>query len=459
MARRTFINERVGQLDPHCSVVTWSSYPSLGSDMDCIKCYEHAEDRSLNECAKSDYLHNIDQFIHPLSEKYLRLTNNLVERKGKAVSSLLPLFSDIATDPFVAGSSHPGFVHLDSIAFGCSCCCAQVTVSGSDLEETKYLHDVLAVLAPIMLSMTASTPIIRGFLTNHDVRWKVISETTDDRRDHEQQYRPRYDSVGMYLSKCSNLSDVTIPYCCETFNILSEGGMDERLAKHFAVIFNRDPLLVIGKDLALTDQQGAAKECTEMFLSTVWPSVKFKIPCDVDQGWRVEFRVMEIQPNDFENAAFIVFVLLFTRMCLHFAIKVEDFLIPFLNLIRTCNYVKRETRYWRSNFIYFHCLSIDSERVCSNGVKLLTVNEIVNGSSSNGHVGILPLIRLYLATVTEESSSVESYLSHIESVSVGETPTVASKIRELVMNHPLYKQDSVVSPKVAQDVICSLCRM
>ena len=64
----------------------------------------------------------------------------------------------------------------------------------------------------------------------------------------------------------------------------------------------------------------------------------------------------------------------------------------------------------------------------------------------------------FTVSVTEEKENIESHLSHIESVTVGETPTVASKIRALVMTHPLYKHDSVVSPKVAQDVIRLLCR-
>lgn len=35
-------------------------------------------------------------------------------------------------------------------------------------------------------------------------------------------------------------------------------------------------------------------------------------------GWRAEFRSMEVQLTDFENAAFVVFVVLVTRVVLAF---------------------------------------------------------------------------------------------------------------------------------------------
>lgn len=41
-------------------------------------------------------------------------------------------------------------------------------------------------------------------------------------------------------------------------------------------------------------------------------------PSDPHIGWRTEFRSMEIQLTDFENAAFTVFVILLTRIILTF---------------------------------------------------------------------------------------------------------------------------------------------
>ena len=53
--------------------------------------------------------------------------------------------------------------------------------------------------------------------------------------------------------------------------------------------------------------------------STNWQTVRFKPPpTNSPIGWRVEFRPMEVQLTDFENAAFAVFIVLLSRAILHF---------------------------------------------------------------------------------------------------------------------------------------------
>ncbi|RWS20932.1 hypothetical protein B4U80_00417 [Leptotrombidium deliense] len=42
-------------------------------------------------------------------------------------------------------------------------------------------------------------------------------------------------------------------------------------------------------------------------------------------GWRVEFRPMDVQFTDFENAAFVVFIVLLTRVILTYNL---NFLFP-----------------------------------------------------------------------------------------------------------------------------------
>lgn len=53
-------------------------------------------------------------------------------------------------------------IHMDCMAFGMGMCCLQVTFQGRDVDESRYMYDQLAVLAPIMLAMTAATPIFKG---------------------------------------------------------------------------------------------------------------------------------------------------------------------------------------------------------------------------------------------------------------------------------------------------------
>ena len=59
--------------------------------------------------------------------------------------------------------------------------------------------------------------------------------------------------------------------------------------------------------------------------STNWQTVRFKPPPNSPIGWGVEFRSMEVQMTDFENAAFSVFVVLLTRAILSFNL---NFYVP-----------------------------------------------------------------------------------------------------------------------------------
>lgn len=42
-------------------------------------------------------------------------------------------------------------IYMDSLSFGPSCCCIQVTMQTRDLQEAKYLYDQLANMCPIMV--------------------------------------------------------------------------------------------------------------------------------------------------------------------------------------------------------------------------------------------------------------------------------------------------------------------
>jgi hypothetical protein len=65
----------------------------------------------------------------------------------------------------------------------------------------------------------------------------------------------------------------------------------------------------------------------ENLQSTNWNSLRFKSPpsVDTDIGWRVEFRPMDIQLTDFENAALTVFVGMMANIINTFSL---DFILP-----------------------------------------------------------------------------------------------------------------------------------
>merc|ERR1719446_64064 len=77
-------------------------------------------------------------------------------------------------------------VHMDAMAFGMGCCCLQITFQAKDIDESRFIFDQLAVMAPIMMALTASTPILKGRLLDTDTRWGIISESVDGRTPSER---------------------------------------------------------------------------------------------------------------------------------------------------------------------------------------------------------------------------------------------------------------------------------
>lgn len=80
-----------------------------------------------------------------------------------------------------------------------------------NIIEARTLYDQLTPLCPIMLALTAASPIFRGHLVDSDCRWNVISASVDCRTAEERgevplkenQFRinkSRYDSIDSYLS-------------------------------------------------------------------------------------------------------------------------------------------------------------------------------------------------------------------------------------------------------------------
>merc|ERR1719382_665432 len=139
------------------------------------------------------------------------------------------------------------------------CCCLQVTFQARDVAESRHLYDHLAVLSPILLALTAATPIARGILLDTDVRWSIIAQSVDDRTPAERSGDPttsaahpamagggvrrlpksRYDSISSYIcnhlsgeepeAKTDRYNDIEAPYDTEAFQTLIDGGVDEIL--------------------------------------------------------------------------------------------------------------------------------------------------------------------------------------------------------------------------------------
>ena len=96
-----------------------------------------------------------------------------------------------------------------------------------------------------------------------------------------------------------------------------------RPLQHVAHLFVRDPLVIMKNRVHLDDSE---TDHFENLQSTNWQTVRWKPPpksksCGPHIGWRVEFRSMEVQLTDFENAAFTTFVVLVSRVILAFGLN------------------------------------------------------------------------------------------------------------------------------------------
>jgi glutamate--cysteine ligase catalytic subunit len=254
---------------------------------------------------------------------------------------------------------------------------------------------------------------------------------------------------------------------------LIEGGMDDVLATHFAHLFIRDPIVVFAEDLKELDLNNA--DHFENLQSTNWQHMRFKPPpVGSDIGWRVEFRPMEIQITDFENAAFSIFIVLITRAILSFNL---NFYIPITRVSENM-----ETAHIRdavaSQKFWFRKDPFSSPSTKSNGTgsstpaeslsrpatplgpvedeyEQMSINEIINGQQS-GFPGLIPLVESYLNSMNvdvETRCDLARYLDLIRKRADGTYWTAAKWIRHFVQTHPSYKKDSIVDDEITFDLV------
>lgn len=191
-------------------VMSITNFPRLGTPEFTWPIYSVTPDDE-NSAARSLYFP--DQAIFPGHPRFKTLTRNIRERRGEKVDINLTVYKDQNTEIPVDGAppNRPDAVHLDAMGFGMGCCCLQLTFQACNITEARTLYDQLAPLCPIMLALTAASPVYRGYLTESDCRWNVISASVDCRTSEERGekplkenkfriYKSRYDSIDSYLS-------------------------------------------------------------------------------------------------------------------------------------------------------------------------------------------------------------------------------------------------------------------
>ncbi|KAI9694835.1 MAG: Zn finger-containing GTPase- Activating Protein for ARF [Bathelium mastoideum] len=504
---------------PTESPITLTTFPRLGSPDEPITPYYP----TLGPKLRSQFVP--DEIANP-HIRFPTLAANIRARRARKVQVNVPVFKDEKTpwpwwDPTVnydlhawpedddvrSGAVKENHIHMDAMAFGMGSCCLQITFQAKNIEEGRIMYDQLSPLGPILLALTAATPIYKGFLADTDVRWNQISRAVDDRTPEELGEQPlkhdrwripksRYASNSTYIAQDLRLrpeyldSDLIVDPALR--QRLLDGGMDPLLATHFAHLFIRDPIVVFAEDLKELNLDAA--DHFENLQSTNWQHMRFKPPPPgSDTGWRVEFRSMEIQLTDFENAAFAIFIVLVTRAILSFDL---DFYIPIARVTENMETAHARDavngeRFWFRKNPFPEKQTKGSDEAGSRGSSrpaspkrrvddeyaLMSIDEIVNGQtpcSSNGATsntmmpsssgresdevfpGLIPLVESYLDSVNvdvETRCELAKYLSLISKRASGELWTVAKWLRGFVRSHEEYRRDSVINEKITFDLV------
>lgn len=184
-------------MEPNEYPITLTTFPRLGTKDDSITPYFPPSGERL----RSQFLP--DEIANP-HIRFPTLAANIRARRGRKVEINVAVFKDEKTatpfkDPTVDydlhkwpedddvrnGAAKDDHIYMDAMAFGMGSCCLQITFQAKNITEGRTLYDQLSPLGPILLALTAATPVYKGFLADTDVRWNQISRAVDDRTPEE----------------------------------------------------------------------------------------------------------------------------------------------------------------------------------------------------------------------------------------------------------------------------------
>lgn len=450
--------------------------------------------------------------------RFPNLTSSIRTRRGEKVCINIPILKDKNTpevddsikprDWFVPEdkesrlASKPGHIYMDAMGFGMGCSCLQMTYQAPNIEKARFLYDTLVNLAPVFLATSAATPGFKGWLADQDVRWNVISGAVDDRTSQERSVAPllpehnidgfggilkenrkkvqripksRYSVVDLYLGGTRNkffnrnYNDTDVPVNEKVLKRLLENEtfpLDYDLAKHFAHLYIRDPISTFEE---LLDQDNkTSTNHFENIQSTNWQTLRFKPPTQAATpdnrnvpGWRVEFRPLDIQLLDFENAAYSNMMYMIVESVLTFTDKFNPY-IPMsevwenMNRAHHRNAVLEEKFYWRNTFNPTVHYEVGEETTEMN------INDIFH-STTNGifNTFINPILKhrnIIQKSWTElkdqpKQKRLYYYFKLISDRASGKIPTAAKFLKDFIINHPDYRQDSKISKKINFDLV------
>lgn len=423
ISRRSYLKKFVGG----DTVVSITTFPRLG-------CKDSSQ---LSDKLNAPFSHSsiLSDEVIGGHIRFTTLTENIRLRRGKKVQIDVPVYQDSCTKIKQ--------LDLDCMCFGMGCSCLQVTFQLKDETEARYIYDMFAIFAPIMLAITAASPIQNGYLVETDCRWDIIAKSVDDRYEGENKAKSRYDAISLFISDNEYFKEYynDIEYeKDESIDKLLPDTIDKLLRNHLNYLFIRDPLVIYEDGLVVDPvategvREYECLDCYENIHSTNWNTVRLKIPVPEVCGWRVEFRPMELQKDDVSNGHIIVFMNLLVRTLTKLR---PDWYIPISKVDENMKSSQKmdsikEQFYWK----------IDGK------IDLYPICKIVRDCCRD--------IRCYLSTLGLEKEQIiklEQAITFVEGRSCSAIPTDARIIRDFVLNHPNYKKDSYVSNEICYDLI------
>ncbi|KAL4221497.1 hypothetical protein ACF0H5_019754 [Mactra antiquata] len=476
--RRKQVADLLGENE---KVLTISSFPRLG----CDGCTDRISNPTINMQLTSCVM---DDLISEDNFKFRGLIQGVEDRRGNKVTISIPVYKDkntnyLSQDEITHEISEkqetdqqPNDIAIDHALYGPACCCIQVTIQAKNLEEAKYLYDQLIPLCPIMaiisvfkqLALSVVSPLYKGFMTDIDTRWPVYVQTSDDRTLEERKYK--YGEVGHKGSRtgcvdCYLTSDIyndrEVTYDEHIYNKLTSEGVDDLMSKHIAYQLIHDPLTL--HEECLNENNNDDTEIYDTMNSSNWRILRLKLPIpEQNMGWRIEFRPMDVQLTDFENAAYTVFVTLLARVILEFGL---DFTIPLSKVDDNLNRASRRNAVLEDVF-YFKTNNETNDTMngmkndfipesCDKDYVQMTIDEIMHGKDE--YKGVIYFMNKYIDRSeefdTKTKSTLNKYIKLISDRASGKEKTRARWVRDIVENHPSYKHDSVISDDINYDLM------
>ncbi|XP_032830098.1 glutamate--cysteine ligase catalytic subunit-like isoform X2 [Petromyzon marinus] len=414
--------------------------------------------------------------------RFSAIARNIHDRRGEKIVVNVPIFRDRNTpSPFIdqippgdeeaAIAVKADHIYMDAVGFGSGNCCLQVTLQARNMEEARHIYDQLAVMCPIMMALSAAAPFYRGLVSDVDCRWSINSAACDDRTRQERGLEPlttckrritksRFDSIDSFLSPGgAQFNDLELPKDEDVHLQLLDAGIDPLLAQHFAHLFIRDPLVMLWEKIHVDDDENEAYhfECIQ---STNWQTLRLKLPPpNTSIGWLVEFRPMDVQLTDFENAAYVVFVVLLTRVILSYGL---NFLVPLSKVDENITKAQKRNAVLEEMFYFRKDIQAEVDALPADGTAsedevgiLMSINTVINGKVGVFQ-GLVPIVNSFLEDMevdVETRCTISHYLELISKRASGELGTTAQRLRAFVSGHPDYAHDSVISERVNYDLL------